>query len=73
MSSSFLSDRKIFVFGLMVACPQKMPLKDCPLEKYRKLANKEKLNHLEKFSDEKTEEIFQHHHHCLLRRLSNLN
>ena len=65
-----LSDKKIFIFGLLVACPLGKAMYDCPLEKYRNVSNKERLNYLERFSDEEQDKILQHHHQCLLRRYS---
>lgn len=64
-----LSDKKIWLYGLLVACPEKEPLSDCPLEKYRNLSFKERLSALEGLTNEKTEEIIKHHHQCLLRRV----
>jgi len=64
-----LTDTKIWVYGLLVACPQGKPLSDCPLEKYRIGSNKDRLNVLEKFTEEQVEEIIKHHNQCLFRRV----
>ena len=64
-----LTDKKIWLFGLFVACPEGEPMPDCPLEKYRSLQVKEKLTILEKLSEEEVEEIINHHHQCVLRRV----
>lgn len=64
-----LSDKKIWVYGLLYACPEGQPLPDCPLEKYRKLSDKEKLSILENFTDEEVEKIIRNHNQCLLHRV----
>jgi len=64
-----LSDKKIWLYGLFVACPEGKPLPDCPLEKYRSLPAKKKFALLEQFSEEGVEEIIKHHHKCVLRRI----
>ena len=64
-----LSDKKIWLNGLLTACPEGEPLPGCPLEKYRKLQLKEKLSVLENFTEEEVEEITKHHYKCVLRRV----
>lgn len=64
-----LTDKKIWLYGLFVACPEGNPLPDCPLEQYRSLPDKEKIKILENFSEEEVEEIIKHHHKCVFRRV----
>ena len=64
-----LSDKKIWVYGLLIACPERKPLPDCPLEKYRHLSNKNRLTTLENFTEAEVEEIIELHNHCLLSRV----
>lgn len=64
-----LSDKKIWVYGLLIACPEGNPLHDCPLEKYRKGSDKDRLTILENFTEEEVEEIIKLHNHCLLSRV----
>ena len=64
-----LSDKKIWLYGLLIDCPQGQPLSDCPLEQYRTGSNKDRLNVLENFTEEQVEEIIKHHNQCLLRRV----
>jgi hypothetical protein len=64
-----LSDKKIWLYGLFIACPQGKPLSDCPLEQYRIGSEKERLTTLENITEKEVEEIIKHHNQCLLRRV----
>jgi hypothetical protein len=64
-----LTNEKIWLYGLLIACPEGKPLPDCPLEKYRNRTLKERLSILESFTAEEVDEIIKHHHQCVLRRL----
>ncbi|MFO7827572.1 MAG: hypothetical protein R6V23_03025 [Bacteroidales bacterium] len=64
-----LSDEKIWLYGLLIACPQGKPLSDCPLEQYRIGSNKDRLTILENFTEEQVEEIIKLHNDCLLSRV----
>lgn len=64
-----LSDKKIWLYGLFVGCPEGSPLPDCPLEQYRLLKDKKKISILEKLSKKEVEEIIKHHYQCVLRRV----
>jgi hypothetical protein len=64
-----LTDDKIWLYGLFVACPEGTPLPDCPVEKYRSLPDKKKITILENLSEKEVENIIKHHHKCLLRRV----
>jgi len=70
MNTLQLSNKKIFVFGLLMNCPEGEPMVDCPLEKYRKLSIKERLKYLEKLSDKEIDKINKHHHECVWRRVN---
>ena len=64
-----LSDKRIWLYGLLVACPEVESLCDCPFEKYRKLTLEERLKTVEELSEEEVDEIIKHHNQCLLRRV----
>ena len=55
---------KLWIHGLIVACPEGTPLVDCPLEKYRKFTLEERLKIVEELSDEEIKEIIKHHNQC---------
>ena len=64
-----LSDKKIWLYGLLVTCPEGKLLPDCPLEKYRDLSYSDRLSTLENFTEEEVEQIIKHHYQCLRRRI----
>jgi len=64
-----LSDKKIWLLGLLVACPEGKPLTDCPLEKYRELSCQDRLSALENFTEGEVEKIINHHNQCLFSRV----
>lgn len=64
-----LSEEKIWLYGLFVACPQGTPLLNCPLKKFRSLPDLDKWNALNKLTNEETHDIISHHNKCLLRRV----
>jgi hypothetical protein len=64
-----LSDEKIWIYGLYVACPEGKPLLDCPLERYRSLPDTKKIAIVENLSQNEVKEIFKHHNQCLLHRV----
>lgn len=69
MSTEGLSDKKIFVFGLMMDCPQGQPLATCPFKKYRKLSIIERIDCLENISDKEIDKMIKHHYECLWIRI----
>lgn len=64
-----LTDNKIWLFGLLIACPVGAPLPDCPLEKYRTNSYKDRLTTLQNFTENEVDEIIKHHYQCVLRRV----
>lgn len=61
-----LSSKKIFLFGVMVACPKGEMEPDCPFRAYANLSYREKMIALENFTTFEVEELLVKHNNCLL-------
>ena len=64
-----LSNKQIWVLGLMVACPEGIPRADCPLQKHRVGEGKDRLRDMKKLTPEKLDKFIKHHHECVYSRV----
>ncbi len=60
--------RRILAIGLIVECPFNEPLADCPLSDVRELPFEERIEIIQKMSDEKIGEIIGYHGECFKKR-----
>ena len=67
MSCAF-DNKRIWARGLLVECPFKKPLDDCPLKEIRKLAIKERIAKVDEMSDEMLDTVLAHHWECQKKR-----
>jgi len=61
-------NNKIFVRGLLLKCPMRLPLENCPLSEYRILPLKTRMELVNKMSEEDITEITDYHKQCLAKR-----
>ena len=65
-----IEEKKIWVRGLLVACPFGNPLDDCPAKELRKIPLKERLNLVKEMTEDQITQVISHHRVCLSRRES---
>ncbi|NQU84368.1 MAG: hypothetical protein HQ541_01280 [Mariniphaga sp.] len=63
-----ITDRKLWLFGLLIDCPMGNPLPECPANKYRHLSVTEKLDFVNSLSTEQIEDLLNIHKECLEKR-----
>jgi hypothetical protein len=67
MEHSF-DDKRIWAKGLLVGCPFKTPLEDCPLKNIRKLSLKGRIAVIDSMSDPDLDAVLDHHWKCQKER-----
>ena len=65
---SYCSDVRVWIKGLVVACPLNNALPNCPFKDARKLPLIERIGVVNRMSVEQLEEIINHHKECLQMR-----
>ena len=55
---------RIWAKGLIVECPYKISLEDCPLKEIRKLPIEERINIVDKMSVAELDTVLEHHKSC---------
>jgi len=60
--------KRIWARGLLVECPFKAPLKDCPLKEVRKLPIKQRIAKVDEMSDADLDAVLAHHWECQAKR-----
>lgn len=58
-------DSKTQILGLLISCPLGEPHSDCPLNYIRHKGYSDKLDFIDKLSDEKQDAILMYHKMCL--------
>ena len=58
-------DARIACYGLVVGCPSENEKATCPLKEVRNLEVQDRIDWVEKQTDEKCMNIYQEHCHCL--------
>ncbi|MFC1643760.1 hypothetical protein ACFL5C_00335 [Candidatus Omnitrophota bacterium] len=64
MEKGNLSKKRIWAKGLLVECPFKTPLKDCPLKEVRKLPIKKRIDAVNEMSNAGLDAVLKHHWKC---------
>jgi len=60
--------KRIWARGLLVECPFKIPLVDCPLKAVRRLPIKERIAKVDEMSDTVLDIVLAHHWECQKKR-----
>ena len=55
---------RILARGLIVECPYRVPLVDCPLKEVRKIPLEERINIVNEMSGEDLDVVLAHHSSC---------
>jgi len=61
-------DKIIWLRGLVVECPMRDCADDCPLKNLRKHPLNERMEAVNKMSDEEIDKLLEHHKICIHRR-----
>lgn len=68
MTELTLEYKKIWVQGLLIACPIGKPLENCPANNARDLPINERLDLVTAMNGSQLDQIIDHHQKCLHRR-----
>jgi len=60
--------KRIWARGLLVECPFKTPLEDCPLKEVRELSIKQRIAKVDEMSDADLDTVLSHHWECQAKR-----
>ncbi len=61
--------KRIWAKGLIVECPLKIQLEDCPLKEVRKLPIEERIDIVDKMPLAELDAIVEHHKACQAKRM----
>ncbi len=61
-------DKRIWARGLLVGCPFKTSLEDCPLKGVRELPMKERIAKVDEMFDTELDMVLDHHWECQTKR-----
>ena len=62
------ADKIVWVQGLLVDCPLRKPLANCPAAELRKLTLTDRLKLAKTISEEQIDSIIAHHRNCIAER-----
>jgi hypothetical protein len=64
-----LADKIMWTKGLLVGCPARKALDNCPIKELRNLPTEEGMKIVDEMKREEIESIIEHHRDCLTQKI----